>query len=193
MSYRRYNPEEDITENYFFDDFLGASYNTTIWSVLGGAGSIVQPTPNLGGQLIVRANANNFYQLTHIPATATNLAFSTGRKFSVIWRAKSPVLTTSAYWYGMQTNLSTRIRWFYDSTINANWWGRAAAGVEFDTGIAADTNWHEFKIVANTNLAHFYLDGIPRGTLTTSIPAGDMSPYVYVNSYTGATRDAYVA
>lgn len=66
-----------------------------------------------------------------------------------------------------------------------------------NTGTAADTNWHRFKIVINSagNSAAFYIDDVQvtNSPLTTNLPPTGQIPYIYVTNSSGTNKkDFYI-
>ena len=54
----------------------------------------------------------------------------------------------------------------------------AGATTTTDTGVAIDTSWHIFKIVATPSDVKFYIDGVLKATHTTNIPTTNIGPAV---------------
>lgn len=189
MPVRRYIPGEDLTVSYFFDDFAGGLYNNRIWSTRAGSGSVAVPTVAIGGQIVVQAAATNYYEV-YVSVLESVIT----RKYVCSWRGKVASLTSSRGAFGIQTDANNRIEWLYEAALGANWQARcvsASVATVVDTGIAADTVFHEFKIVMNTSLAHFILDEIPRATIITNVPTGGLSPFLRSTSTMAATKDIY--
>lgn len=61
---------------------------------------------------------------------------------------------------------------FYNSSVGVNWQARSyqVAEEQTDTGVAADTDWHIFKIVITAADVTFYIDGTLVATHTVQIP-----------------------
>jgi hypothetical protein len=92
----------------------------------------------------------------------------------------------------MQTDATNRIEWLYEAALGANWRARSVVGgVEtvVDSGIVADTNWHEFRIIGITGLANFFLDGVSIATIITNLATGNLSPFIRSTSVTATVRD----
>lgn len=188
MPLRRFDPASVLSIQYIWDDFPGLLYDNRVWSVRSGAGSAAINTSCIGGQLRVRANASNYYEVYQ-----SALQFSLAKRFQVTWRGKVVDLTTSRSAWGMQVDANNRIEWIYSSALGANWRARSVASsteTVVDVGIAADTNWHEFKIIGITGLANFFLDNVSVATITTNLPTGTLAPHVRSDSATAtAVRD----
>jgi len=184
MPLRRFDPAAVLSVQYIWDDFPGLLYNNRIWSTRSGSGSVAINATCIGGQIRVRGNASNYYEVYQ-----SALQFSLAKRFQVTWLGKVVDLTTARSAWGMQTDADNRVEWLYSSAIGANWQVRSvAATVETvtDTGIAADTNWHEFKIVGITGLIHFFLDNVPVSQIATNLPPGNLAPHIRSDSATAA-------
>jgi hypothetical protein len=189
MPLKKYTPSEDYVMSYFMDDFVGGLYQNRYWATRAGSGSVSIPVSSIGGILLVRANASNYYEVYQSVG-----AFTVARKVEVVWRGKVDSLTSSRAAFGLQFDVNNRIEWLYEAALGANWRARSvASSVEtvVDTGVAADTNYHEFRIVTDTGLAHFMLDNVPLATIVTNVPTGNLSPFLRSTSTTSATRDIY--
>jgi len=195
--YKPYVPEEDLNKCYFFDDFFGALYDNVQWStVTSGTGSTTTtPTPNIGGQVLLTAGpASGRYRELRQDADAFSLATA----FEVTWRAKLNSTADCRATFGVSTNTSNLIQWVYDSSLGTNWKRNTILAtvstiedaLREDTGLAqaADTNWHEFKIMADSTLAHFFLDGMPMGSITTNLPTGNLGPHSRITSLTTSSK-----
>jgi hypothetical protein len=129
-------------------------------------------------------------------------AFSIANLFDITWKAKLGSTALCRGTFGISTNTTNLIQWVYDSALSANWQRNTilagASTIEDalrqDTGLAqaADTNWHEFRIVADSTLAHFILDGMPMGSIATNLPTGNLGPHARSTSYTAATKGVYL-
>lgn len=92
---------------------------------------------------------------------------------------------------------------FYDSAVSANFEARSyqAAEEQTDTGIAADTSYHTFRVDIEAAQAKFYIDGNLKATHATQVPQTGLPGYVErasVGVWTNAAaaksmRCAYVA
>jgi hypothetical protein len=165
-------------------------YNNRTWSTQSGSGSVAINSSCIGGIMRVRANASNYYEVYQ-----SSLQFSLAKKFQLTIRGQVPDLTLSRAAFGIQTNVSNRIEWVYEAALGANWRARSVlANVEtiVDVGVAADSAWHEFKIIGITGLANFFLDGVPLATITTNLATGNLAPHIRATSTNATTRDALV-
>ena len=193
MPVKRYDPSADLGESYLFDDFPGLLYNNRIWSARGGAGTITIPASCIGGQVQVRGNASNYYELY-----VNLLSFTVARKFEISWCVKLTDLTSRQSCWGLcgATSPAEAVCFQYDSAVSANWYIVAitsSVATQTDTGIAADTNWHEFRVAGNTGVATYFIDNVPAGNVTTNLPAGSLSPFCRsTSSDAGATKDTLV-
>lgn len=187
MPLRKFDPAAVLSMQYAFDDFLGQLYSHKYWSTRSGSGAVSLVASAIGGQLQIRANATNYYELYQ-----SSLQFSLAKRFQITWRGKAVDLTSSRSAWGMQTDATNRIEWLYEAALGANWRARSVVGgVEtvVDSGIVADTNWHEFRIIGITGLANFFLDGVSIATIITNLATGNLSPFIRSTSVTATVRD----
>lgn len=192
MPVRRYDPSADLAQSYLFEEFFGQLYNNRIWSVRAGSGSATIPTSCLGGQIQVRANASNYYELY-----MSQLAFSVAKRFSQAWRVKLPNLTAFTSSWGLcgATSPAEAVAFRYSSAVGGNWLIVTTTGsvsTVTDTGVAADASWHEFRAAANTGVVTFFIDEVPVGNITTNIPTGSLSPFCRSTDSGGATKDTLI-
>jgi hypothetical protein len=184
---RKFDPAASLSVQYVWDDFPGVYYSHKYWSTRSGGGSVSVPTSCIGGQIQVRANANNYYEVYQ-----SSLQFSLAKTFQITWRGKIVDLTSSRAAWGMQTDATSRAEWIYEAALGSNWRARSVlAGAEtvVDVGIAADTAWHEFTIIGTTGFVNFFLDRVSLATITTNLPTGALGPHIRSTSVTTSTRD----
>jgi hypothetical protein len=99
--------------------------------------------------------------------------------------------TTGAYFEYIDTVNSGK---FECVTANSSTYTRT------DSGVTADTDWHDYKIVANVDntSVEFYIDDVLVATNTTNLPSSNISPCIYlINNGTASdaasiTVDAYL-
>jgi hypothetical protein len=142
----------------------------------------------------VRANANlnyEFYQ-GDLPD------FSVAKLASITSRSRLSSTTSIQGEVGFEAaspdNTTNWITLYYDSVLGTNWQAEcAASGVAttVDTGIAANTSYHEFRIECKSGSVVFFFDGVLVATITTNIPTMLLQPYSYIVSKTGSTRDIF--
>ncbi len=79
----------------------------------------------------------------------------------------------------------------YTNSLNSGNWqivtDSATVRTTTNTSVVADTNWHNFGIVINASATSvsYTIDGVSVGTITTNIPTGPISPFVYHNPTAG--------
>lgn len=192
MPLRRYSNRMDRTVYYFYDDFVGSNYDNRWWTARGTGGSITTQTY---GIVRVRANANlnyEFYQNDLCDFSVAKLAVQTAR-----WRISAASLMSGEVGFEAASpdSGSNWICFIYDSDTGSNWYVQSASGgsvTTTNTGVAADTSYHEFKISCTSTELTFFLDGTLVATVTTNIPTNLLQPYVFVVSKTGTTRDVFL-
>ncbi len=175
----------------FYDDFVGSNYNTMYWSGRGSGGSLAAQA---GGLLRVQATANNSYELYQGDKPDFSLVghiVQTSR-----WRLSS--LSSISGEVGMEAaspNNTTEWLCFLYASGNANWQAQISSGgntTTVDTGVAADTSYHDFRIEFTSSLVTFFLDSVLVASIGTNITSYILQPYAYVVSTTGSARDVYI-
>lgn len=191
MAQRRPSKRQDLSLYSFYDDFGGSSYDSAMWAARGTGGSLALQTD---GSLRVRATANNSYELyqNDLPD------FSVAKLATIYARYRVSSTASMAGEVGFEAaspnNTSNWITLHYDSVLGANWQAQCASGgstTTVDTGVAANTSYHEFRIECKTGSVVFFLDGTLVATITTNIPSLLLQPYAFVVSKTGATKDLF--
>lgn len=87
------------------------------------------------------------------------------------------------------------IYWEYSDNVNSGQWvGKTASGssrTSANSAVAADTNWHNFKIVINAagTSVSYYIDNveISNSPLTLTIPTSTISPFYYFTCTAGTS------
>jgi hypothetical protein len=81
---------------------------------------------------------------------------------------------------------------FYNSGISANWQARSyqTAEQQTDTGVAADTSWHVFRIEITGSGVMFYVDGVLKATYTSQIPDAGLVDYTKYARVTAVSKGA---
>lgn len=83
---------------------------------------------------------------------------------------------------------------FEKAAADTNWFLVTVLGgvaMRTDSGIAVDTNWHNFKIVHNVapvDSYAFWLDGVLVGTITTNLPNGAIQPFIHIVNTTANAK-----
>jgi hypothetical protein len=164
----------------FWDDFIMSSYDTRVWAVTG-SGSVT--SLNLvGGRIQIQATASNTYRFNH-----NNFgAFAVASNAQITWRGamtRPTGGTGGTVECGLQatTSPTTNLICWKGLRGTTNFQCLCTSGgttTTTDSGVAFDTNDHEFFIETVTGSVNFYLDGVLRATITTNIPSGNMQPYV---------------
>jgi hypothetical protein len=178
---------------YFMDDFHAGSMNTRIWSVRGSGGSVTMPDGLIAGQVLISANTNKTQEIYH-----ASPSFSAATKSSCSIRAKLVSTASVALSVGLNAltpqNANSYAAWVFNTALGTTWRARSAlasAVTTIDTGITADTNFHEFQVVIDSIAAQFFMDGNYITTITTNIPTVSLSPFAMLESNSGA-KTAYV-
>lgn len=170
----------DTSRVVFWDDFIQSSYNSRVWSVTG-TGSVTS-LDLIGGRLQIQATAGNTYRFNH----GNYGAFSVANTAQVAWRGSMTVPnggSGGSVECGLQasTNPTTNLICWKALRGTTNFQCICTSGgtsTTTDSGVAVDTNDHEFRIETATGTVNFYIDGILKVTTTTNIPSGNLQPYV---------------
>ena len=184
----------DPANAVFWDDFISATYNTRVWAVTG-TGSITS-LDQVGGRIRVRATAGNTYRFNH----GNYGAYSVAAKAQVTWRTSLLVPTGGtggSVECGLQatSNPTTNKICFQAIRGTANYQclcQSGGVGSPVDSGIAVDTNPHNFFIETLTGSVNFYIDGVLRANITSDIPSSTLQPYVNCAGSTTVVADANV-
>jgi hypothetical protein len=188
---RRFSKRTGLQYYYFYDDFTGTNYEDRWWTTRGTGGSLALQTD---GSIRVRATANNSFEMyqNDLPD------FFVAKNATMMFRYKLNVTTSIQGEVGFEAaspnNTLDWVTLYYDSAVGSNWQAQAAAGgtsTTVDTGVAADANYHEFKIITRNGEITYYIDGVLVATITTNITSLALQPYAYIVSKTGSTRDVF--
>lgn len=189
MALRRFSSRLVTDVYYFYDDFVGSNWDNRWWSGRGTGGGISTQADSV---VRVRANANLTYEMYQTDkcdfSVAANAIMTSRYKLSHTTSIQGEIGFEAA----SPDNSNNWITLYYDSSVGANWQAQSASAgtpTTVDTGIAADTNFHEFRIETTSSKITYFLDGTLAATITTNIPTMLLQPYVFVVSKTGSARD----
>jgi len=180
----------DVRWAQFFDDFYGNLYDNQVWAVTG-TGSVAMQSTN-GGFIRIRATTGNTYEF--------NLGdmgnFAVANNFTCEWRGSLEPGGTGLAECGLEGA--------GDQTNNWICWQRVAGTTNFlcqtgspagttttNSGVAADSNNHLFKIVGSPGIIQFFLDDRLITTISTYITSSKLQPYVWNNAI-GANSNAFM-
>jgi hypothetical protein len=162
----------------FFDDFFSDLYDNQVWSIIG-TGTVVMQSVN-GGVARLRVTTGNTAEFQQ----ANIGSFSVASDFAVEWRASLRPSADGTTECGMEGAGDQANNWIC--------WQRTGAGANFlcqtgssagttttDSGIAADSAYHLFKIVGSAGVIQFFLDDVLCATITTYITASQLQPYLW--------------
>ena len=180
----------DTAHPVFFDDFIGASYDDTVWSLTGATVTWQDAT---GGRILVRAPIGvasaEFYM-------GNNAAYSAATGLVVEWKGRMlPAATGGSSECGVDgagDQGSNWIAWFYNPGASANFacqCGSTGGNTFRDSGIAGDNNEHVFRIVVNTGDVEFWLDGVFVLAITDNITTSLLQPYCWMSASGSAVSD----
>ena len=177
----------NLTQLFFWEDFIGDTYDNTIWNCGGSGGSA---SIQEGSILHIMANGDNYYQLeqTAITSAASFVTCNYRCRLSSKNGIKAQVGLMSGNWTEWTVIL-------YDSRINANFWCQSvfnSVASEVDSGIAADTSFHEFRIEMSPGGIRYYIDGIYVTTISTNNPTALLKLYAYAAAITRTSKSLFV-
>lgn len=171
---------------YFFDDFAGDKYNNRVWRVTKTSGSSCDVYNNMiGGQLRIRTDSCRTVNLNW----GGNCCLKE-QDSEIVWRVRRED-DNSFLEVGMKS-CDGEIKFEADGD-GVNWYavtydyGRTVT----NTNISADNNFHEFKIILDTNEVRFYVDDTLKATHSTQIPNGPFEPYIYQRGY-NENQDTFI-
>lgn len=155
---------------FFLDDFHGDQLQDT-WNESGDAGGSADPVAGEeGGVVRITTNAANTdywaidwddHRTLHVDK---NLIFEVRAKIDDVADSYFYFYLTkgSTDWIVLRTNGDPNWKFFSrDDTVTT----------EEDTGIAADTGWHTFRIECSSTELRVYIDDVLGATINTNIPA----------------------
>jgi hypothetical protein len=178
----------NLTQLFFWEDFTGNTIDSTLWSSGGSAGSVFIQE---GSILRIRADANDdYYQLEQIAITSV-AGFVTCNyrcRLSSLQNIKAQMGFIGETWTEWAVIL-------YDDSTDTNFWCQSvfnSISSTVDSGIAADTAFHEFKIETFPGGIKYYIDGIYVTTISTNNPTALLKLYAYVTSMTGNSKDLLI-
>lgn len=168
---------------FFFDDFCGDQLKDE-WNA-GGVGSATVIDLQMGGivRLTTGATTNDLYRIDW-----NNIrSLLVSKKVTIEYRVKLTQITNFRCLLELIFDATARIFFTYNSTVSANWYivSSDTATSTFDSGIAADTDYHILRIECHThgsNHVHFYIDGTETAnspiTIAANIPDEYLDPYL---------------
>lgn len=164
---------------WWMDHFLGDQIQDE-WRT-GGTGSAAVVDAQTGGiaRLTTGATTNDAYQIDWLNYRILLVS----KKLTHEIRLKLTQTTNVDVFISLRFDANNRIYFRYSSAIGVNWQIaciNAGAGAAVDTGIAADTSYHIFRIECfPTGEVHFYIDGVATANspITTNITAQYLQPW----------------
>jgi len=180
----------------WFDDFHGDQLQDE-WNGAGVGGTGVVVDQQTGGivRLTTGAAINNNYRIDW--ADIRNLLVT--KRLAFEFRMNMSTTANILIRNFLRFDWNNCIFFEYDSAALANWslyCRDGGAQTNVDSGIAADTNYHVFRIECHIHGAshvHFYIDGVECGNspVTTNVPddAGDyLQPYLRIETLENAAK-----
>ena len=184
---------ERTIKTVFYEDFYGKGLNTDIWQLTvtgGGTGAVI--ANQKGGVFrlsspAVATSDDAVLTWNSINSIAIPLVYEVGAKLNSVDNVYTDICNLS------YSNNNLEI--YYDSG-GANYQILAQSGgvgAAKDSGIAANTNKHIFRIEGHTdggNHAHFFIDGVETANspITTNVPTTNLQPLFYINTNNAALK-----
>ena len=162
----------------FFDDFIG-DWTDWWWTSTGGTGSSVEWIEAIAGQISLQSGGVSG---NSVWLGLGNSAVTIVANAELEFRLKL-VETTYAY-VSAGLNGSNQYAQFYVSE-NGNWFVSSYNGsgnTLTNTGMAADGDFHVFKIEATSTSIKFYIDGLLKATHTSNLPTSLMTFSFYMDT-----------
>jgi len=173
---------------WWMDHFLGDQIQDE-WAV-AGVGTAAVVDQQTGGiiRLTTGALNTNAYQIDWGDIRSLLVT----KRVSSEFRVKLNATTSETVYLFLRFDFNNCIFFSYES-INPNWYVRTRNGgaqTSNDSGIAADTSYHIFRVECHThggNHVHFYIDGTETtgSPITTNVPAdaGDyLQPRLWIRT-----------
>lgn len=177
----------------WIDHFLAGQLRDE-WTSAGGAGgSAVVVDQEDGGICRITTDNNNNDSWTLDWGDIRSLLIS--KRISMEFRLKIPTITTIEVAMGLFFDW-THLAYFKHDTPLGTYHMRTEDGIgaQFvDSGIAVDTNYRVFRIVAEVSpstLLRWYIDGVECGNspISLNLPTEHLQPFIHVKTEVNATR-----
>jgi len=185
----------DKSKAYLWDDFVGNAMDAALWATtLSGTGSAAGVlSTGLGGSL--RLTSGGAVDRYAILTAGTKYNWSYDKKAVLDCRFKIVDLADSYNIIALRNDDNNRA--YLIRTNSGNWLSYTVlSGTPTgptDTLIAADTNWHTFKISCEAGQIVFKIDGVTKATHATNLPTAQMEPFFLQRTSAGsATRASYL-
>lgn len=192
--------------NFFvLDHFIGQRQN--FWLALSGGGAGFDRNVAVDGAhpgTIQLALGSGAFANIYLGCRYDNnsMAFGSGI-VTLQWRVLINTLSSGTNRYNLYIGFSdfdsseptTGAYFEYIDTVNSGKFECVTANsstyTRTDSGVTADTDWHDYKIVANVDntAVDFYIDDVLVATNTTNLPSSNISPCIYLIN-NGTASDA---
>lgn len=169
----------------FYDDFIGAALRSE-WAASGDPGGSVSRAYS-EANIWAPAVDDEMFRLNFGGDTTTS-----DRDLPTVYvRAKS-IITFNHVRFGLYFDADNYILFDFDTDVDGNWHIKAKKlGAETDstTNVAATATLQEFLFeVLSPTAIQFYIDGTPRGIISTNIPLTMLEPWLEVQNRSAAAR-----
>ena len=176
----------------FFDDFIGATLDTTRWlqGGTGGSGSQLATVSNGAYSMNTGATADNYSQISLNGAKALDVT----KYFTLEARIRINDITSVINTPLMALGAADRISIYFSSPVGANWMmntTNSGSTTTVDSSTEVTIGWHTIKIIVTNNLVRGYVDGVLCMTSITDVPNElmDLIVQVYTTENVAKTMD----
>ena len=174
-------PQQYRRQSVFYDDFVGAAYDSYRWNVAGTGSTTLMSTA--GGQIRVRGNSSNQYILFGL-----GLPFPmTKHNYVEIRASMSPSTGTGRSMVGVSSDSSVYgtdyalLEYYRDGVVThftAVTSNAAEGWVREQTDVLLDNSMHVFSVEWDSSFIQYAIDGVPKIMKTTHIPIHPMGPWI---------------
>jgi hypothetical protein len=156
---------DDVEEfAYFWDECMG--FISYTWTSSTGLASLV--SDGLGGQLQIYGSASaGTWEYCYISKMCASAALQTENSWRIKLSSATDICAMAGLFDSTRANY-TVVTIDTASSSNFRFATKSTGTTTVDTGIALDTNWHEFKIIMATGACSFFMDGVMYGPATTA-------------------------
>lgn len=196
----------------FHDEFNRAAMDAEIWTpTLDGTGSWQVYPSSDDYPTTWRLRTGNVIDNDSVihgmgPGNLKNRFFTPFEedKTLVTWITKllfNSVADISAFWgllnaatVAYAQNMTRCAHFFADVAVNVNFNARTHEAAEevTDTGVALDTNFHDFKIVVGRTSVLFYIDDVLVATHVTQVPPRPIASHFLLRTEAAATKGMFI-
>ena len=180
----------DLLRSLFSDDFFGNDVDLDIWNVtIVGGGGVAISNNDIGG--VVEISTGN------VSADSGQLdlgktQFKANKSGVVDFDNILTSITDVKVQCGFLQDSNNWARFEYDSASSANWQAvtkKSGMSNTIDTGIAADTSDHTFRVELNSATeVKYYIDDSLVATSTSNVPTSSLFLFFFIENSAAANK-----